>query len=128
MNPPFCLHPTPEARDYFHAAIAIIQPDQVLHPGNVTITIPVNTGACVNFSTFQIVGQSYTINSNSGSAVVCAGSTTTLSPGWSRSDPLTATINNAGLVTGVQVQVMLHLCSPIPLQAVFPARPAQSQC
>ncbi len=92
-----------------NAAIASINSSGLVignAPGNVTITYTRNTGACVNFSTFQMVVNPIPSTAISGSAVVCAGSTTTLSPvsggTWASSDPLIATISNAGVVTGVQ--------------------------
>lgn len=77
-----------------------------MSPGSATITYVRNTGACVNYSTFQVVINPIPSTAISGSAVVCAGSTTTLSPvsggTWISNDPSIASITNGGLVSGIQ--------------------------
>lgn len=79
-------------------------------PGNATITYVRNTGACVNYSTFQIVINPIPSTAISGSAVVCAGSTTSLSPvsggTWTSNDPSIATITNGGVVSGIQAGIV----------------------
>ncbi|MBK8701457.1 MAG: Ig-like domain-containing protein [Saprospiraceae bacterium] len=75
-------------------------------PGQVTITYTRNTGACVNQSTFNIGVSPIPSISISGSPTICAGATTSLSPvsggTWSSGDVGVATVDNEGIVTGVQ--------------------------
>jgi uncharacterized protein YjdB len=64
-----------------------------------------NTAGCASLPTAQITVNARPLVSITGSASICIGSTTTLSPGtggtWSSSNPTIATVTNLGVVTGV---------------------------
>ncbi len=69
-----------------------------------TVTFTYSTDGCSSepSSPVTVIGQSAEVT---GSTSICVGTTTTLSPStggvWSSSNPLVATVNNSGIVTGV---------------------------
>jgi uncharacterized protein YjdB len=73
--------------------------------GGTAAFIFTNTAGCASLPTAQITVNARPVVSITGSASICVGSTTTLSPGtggtWSSSNPAIATVTNAGVVTGV---------------------------
>lgn len=73
-------------------------------PGSVTFTFT-ETGGCVSNPTSPVTVAILPPTSFTGPNNICVGFTTTLSPTtggvWTSSNPAVATVNNAGLVTGI---------------------------
>lgn len=76
-----------------------------ISPGTVNIIFEHNSGTCLNTTTYIIVVHPKPIINITGASTICQGLSTTLSPTtggiWTSSNPTVATINNAGVVTGV---------------------------
>ncbi len=64
-----------------------------------------SVNGCISSQSTQLIVQAKPVVSITGSTILCAGTTTTLSPTsggvWSTSNPSVATVNNNGLVTAV---------------------------
>lgn len=72
--------------------------------GTATFTFTQTGTGCVSAATAAITVNPTPVTSITGASSICIGATTTLSPTggtWTSSNPLVATVTNAGVVTGV---------------------------